>query len=83
MTAAVSQQLWTCGGALVQRAQGPNIPFGESLTSKSTLSVGGNLSSSMQAGSKSWLADLCTDNLENARIAKDATPLPTTCLFRF
>ena len=33
MTAAVSQQLWTFGGALVQRAQEPNIPFGESLTS--------------------------------------------------
>ena len=33
MTAAVSQQLWTSGGALVQRAQESNIPFGESLTS--------------------------------------------------
>ena len=33
MTAAVSQQLWTSGGVLVQRAQEPNIPFGESLTS--------------------------------------------------
>ena len=35
MTAAAttSQQLWTSGGALVQRAQEPNIPFGESLTS--------------------------------------------------
>ena len=33
MTAAVSQQLWTSGRALVQRAQEPNIPFGESLTS--------------------------------------------------
>ena len=33
MTAAVSQQLWISGGALVQRAQEPNIPFGESLTS--------------------------------------------------
>ena len=32
-TAAISQQLWTSGGALVQRAQEPNIPFGESLTS--------------------------------------------------
>ena len=33
-TAAVtSQQLWNLGGALVQRAQEPNIPFGESLTS--------------------------------------------------
>ena len=30
---ATSQQLWTSGGALVQRAQEPNIPFGESLTS--------------------------------------------------
>ena len=28
MTAAVSQQLWTSGGALIQRAQEPNIPFG-------------------------------------------------------
>ena len=25
---AASQQLWTSGGALVQRAQEPNIPFG-------------------------------------------------------
>ena len=33
VTAAVSQQLWTSGGALVQRGQEPNIPFGESLTS--------------------------------------------------
>ena len=33
MTAAVSQQLWTSSGALVQRAQEPNIPFRESLTS--------------------------------------------------
>ena len=32
-TAAVSQELWNLGGALVQRAQEPNIPFGESLTS--------------------------------------------------
>ena len=31
--AAVSQELWTSGGALFQRAQEPNIPFGESLTS--------------------------------------------------
>ena len=31
--AAVSQELWTSGGALVQRAQERNIPFGESLTS--------------------------------------------------
>ena len=31
--AAVSQELWTSGGALVQRAQEPNIPCGESLTS--------------------------------------------------
>ena len=30
---AASQQLWTSGGALIQRAQEPNIPFGESLTS--------------------------------------------------
>ena len=29
----VSQELWTSGGALFQRARGPNIPFGESLTS--------------------------------------------------
>ena len=28
MTAAVSQQLWTSDGALVQRAQEPNIPLG-------------------------------------------------------
>ena len=32
-TAAVSQELWNLGGALVQRAQEPNIPCGESLTS--------------------------------------------------
>ena len=32
-TAATSQQLWTSGAALVQRAQEPNIPCGESLTS--------------------------------------------------
>ena len=32
-TATMSQQLWTSGGALVQLAQEPNIPFGESLTS--------------------------------------------------
>ena len=31
--AAVSQELWTFGGALVQRAQEQNIPCGESLTS--------------------------------------------------
>ena len=31
--AAVSQELWNLGGALVQRAQEPNIPCGESLTS--------------------------------------------------
>ena len=31
--ATVSQELWTSGGALFQRAQEPNIPFGESLTS--------------------------------------------------
>ena len=31
--AKVSQELWTFGGALVQHAQEPNIPFGESLTS--------------------------------------------------
>ena len=30
---AVSQELWTSGGALFQRAQEPNIPFGGSLTS--------------------------------------------------
>ena len=35
--AAVSQELWNLGGALVQRAQEQNIPCGESLTS--TLSV--------------------------------------------
>ena len=33
MTATESQQLWTSGGALVQRTQEPNIPFGVSLTS--------------------------------------------------
>ena len=38
-TAAVSQQLWTSGGALVQRVQGTNIPFGESLTSMELQSV--------------------------------------------
>ena len=37
--AAVSQELWTSGGALVQRAQEPNIPFGESLTSILDLGV--------------------------------------------
>ena len=31
--AAVSQELWNLGGALVQRAQEENIPCGESLTS--------------------------------------------------
>ena len=31
--AAVSQELWNLGGALVQRAQEQNIPCGESLTS--------------------------------------------------
>ena len=31
--AAVSQELWNLGGALVQLAQEPNIPFGESHTS--------------------------------------------------
>ena len=31
--ATVSQELWTSGGALFQRAQEPNIPRGESLTS--------------------------------------------------
>ena len=30
---AASQQLWTSGGALFQRAQERNIPFGESFTS--------------------------------------------------
>ena len=30
---AVSQELWNSGGALFQRAQEPNILFGESLTS--------------------------------------------------
>ena len=30
---ATSQQLWTSGGALVQRAQEPNIPCRQSLTS--------------------------------------------------
>ena len=30
---AVSQELWNLGGALVQRAQEPDIPCGESLTS--------------------------------------------------
>ena len=39
MTAAVSQQLWTPGGALVQRAQEPNIPFGEPLTSEFVLDL--------------------------------------------
>ena len=34
--AAVSQELWTSGGALFQRAQEPNIPCGESLTSTSS-----------------------------------------------
>ena len=33
---AASQQLSPCGRALVQRAQEPNIPFGESLTSMKT-----------------------------------------------
>ena len=33
VTATASQQLWTSGGALVQCAQEPNIPFRESLTS--------------------------------------------------
>ena len=33
VTAMTSQQLWTSGGGLVQRAQEPNISFGESLTS--------------------------------------------------
>ena len=42
MTAAVaamatSQQLWTLGGALVQRAQETNILCGESLTSTAEL----------------------------------------------
>ena len=38
--AAVSQELWNLGRALVQRAQEPNIPCGESLTStKSPLEV--------------------------------------------
>ena len=32
-TTAAFQQLWTSGRALVQHAQEPNIPFGESLTS--------------------------------------------------
>ena len=32
-TAVTSQQLWHLAGALVHRAQRPNIPFGESLTS--------------------------------------------------
>ena len=31
--AAVSQELWNLGGALLQRAQEQNIPCGESLTS--------------------------------------------------
>ena len=31
--AAVSQELWTSGGALVQRSQEPNVLFWESLTS--------------------------------------------------
>ena len=31
--AAVSQELWNLGGALVQRAQEQNMPCGESLTS--------------------------------------------------
>ena len=31
--AAVSQELWNLGGALVQHAQEQNIPCGESLTS--------------------------------------------------
>ena len=30
---AVSQELWTSGGAVFQRAQEPKIPFGEPLTS--------------------------------------------------
>ena len=38
-TAATSQQLWTSGEALVQRAQEPNIPFRESLTSMSRSGV--------------------------------------------
>ena len=32
-TTAGSPELWTSGGALFQRAQEPNIPCGESLTS--------------------------------------------------
>ena len=36
VTGAVSQQLWTSGGALSQRAQEPNLPFGESPTSTNT-----------------------------------------------
>ena len=35
-TAATSQQLWASGAALVQRAQEPNILYGESLTSTCT-----------------------------------------------
>ena len=35
--AAGFQQLWNLAGPLVHRAQEPNIPFGESLTSTNTL----------------------------------------------
>ena len=38
-TTAVSQELWNIGGALFQRAQEPNIPCGESLTSMDCQSV--------------------------------------------
>ena len=33
VTAAAMSQLWTSGGALVEPAQEPDIPFGESVTS--------------------------------------------------
>ena len=38
--AAVSQELWNLGGALVQRAQEPNIPCGESLSSTFQIEAG-------------------------------------------
>ena len=39
--AAVSQELWNLGGALVQRAQEQNIPCGESLTSTHSCDMAG------------------------------------------
>ena len=38
--ATVSKELWTSGGAPFQRAQEPNIPCGESLTSTNRFQKG-------------------------------------------